>query len=60
MHIHIILSNSYGDELDRQTIETNAPVAGADRTSIDIHEALKAWELAPGDTITIKEVGYAS
>lgn len=55
MKIQIILTGT-GGELDRQTIEVSAPVAGADRTSIDIHEALKAWELAPGDTITIVEV----
>lgn len=55
MKIEIILLGA-GGVLDRQTIEVKAPVAGADRTSIDIHEALKAWELAPGDTITIREV----
>ena len=59
MKIRIILSN-LGGEMDRQTIEAREPEHGAERTSIDIIQALKAWTLAPGDTITIQEVGYKS
>jgi hypothetical protein len=57
MKIRIILSNS-GGELDRQVIEANEN-ASTD-LSDSIYDAIKAWPLAPGDTITIKEVGYAS
>jgi hypothetical protein len=56
MKIRIILSNS-GGEMDRQTIEWDQ--MSDSELSADIHQAMKAWTLAPGDTITIKEVGYS-
>jgi hypothetical protein len=55
MKIRIILSTAEGEigrqTIDRQTIE-------ADETSLtdDIAQALKCWDLAPGDTIKIVEV----
>jgi hypothetical protein len=50
MKIRIILSTAKG-ETDRQTIE-------ADETSLtdDIAQAIKCWEIKPGDTIKIVEV----
>lgn len=56
MKIRIILSNS-GGELDRLTLDAddNDPALASEQ----IRSGLEAWVLAPGDTITIKEVGYA-
>ena len=49
----ILTLNGSGGELDRQTID----VCDDDITeaSEQIHEAMKAWVLAPGDTIKIVE-----
>ena len=57
MKIQIVL-NGLGGELDRQTIETRPPMIGskADADSDAILETMKAWTLAPGDTIKIVEV----
>ena len=57
MKIRIVLRNS-GGELDRQVVEANEN-ANTD-VSDSIVDAIRAWTLAPGDTITIQEVGYKS
>ncbi len=55
MKIRIKLSQRWhgaaGSTLDQQIIETDDAAASG-----DILDALKAWELAPGDVITIEEV----
>jgi hypothetical protein len=58
MKIRIILSNS-GGEKDGQTVQI-PDYENAEYISLCIRSALECWPLAPGDTITIKEVGYQS
>jgi hypothetical protein len=52
LKIRITLSNS-AVVLDSQTIQV--PEESADTLSSLVFEALKAWTLAPGDTIKIDE-----
>lgn len=54
MKVRIILSGA-GGELDRQTIKVN-DVNMRMKMGNEIHEALRCWWLAPGDTIKIVEV----
>jgi hypothetical protein len=53
MKIQIVL-NGTGGELDRQTIDVRDDDDSAE-ISHQILEAIEAWVLSPGDTITIKE-----
>ena len=56
MKIRIILSYSYGEQ-DEQTIETSSVSNWGN--SAEIIEALKAWPLAPGDTIKSRRLSDA-
>jgi hypothetical protein len=52
MKIEIVLTSKAG-ELDRQTIDIDDD--DPDEISHEIFEAMEAWVLSPGDTITITE-----
>jgi hypothetical protein len=57
MKIRIMLIGP-GGELDRQYLDLHEDDDSAE-ISTAIVAALEAWTLAPGDTITIKEVRHA-
>jgi len=54
-NIEIVLTGK-GGELDRQKIQWDE--VSDSELSQDIHEAIKAWVLAPGDIISIAYEGY--
>jgi hypothetical protein len=51
MKIKITLSG-LGGELDQQVIDAEE----GEKVSENIHQAMKCWQLAPGDTIVIADV----
>ena len=54
MKIQLVL-NGLGGELDRQTIDVSDNDSSAE-VSEQIHDAMQAWVLSPGDTIVITTV----